>query len=280
MWRKHMQDLSRGVGRPHTPLFAPLLFGVAAQLEAIAPEAMAQDPTRLRKNVGELRRMLRTDAVFCSAPSDAEATLLNAVGTDLTPEQITAHPRLGASLESIHQWQADLSEPVIAAALTGPASIAAALRASGCHEDPELLFDHIGRGLAVIGRLFCEAGIHLLQWHETVAPAGEEIDFWKGALGTAGNVARFHRVPPVLVLNTASTPPWPPQAVPCPSTSQHANPMPRPHGRAWPSEPEQWLALPGGDTNERLVTTLAEVPTQTNAATLLADVRRVQGAEE
>lgn len=279
MWRKRMQDLSRAVGRPHAPLFAPLLFGVAARIEAIAPEAMAVDGTRLRKNVGELRRMLKTDAVFCSAPSDAEVMALAGVGGQIDAARLAATPRIAASLEAVRQWQADTSEPVIVAALQGPASIAAALRAGGAMDaDDEALFDHVGRGLAALARLFCEAGVHVLQWHETVAPQDAQLDVWKGALGTAGNVARFHRVAPMLLMATPRALPWPAQAVACPTAAQHAGAMPRPHGRAWSADSSQWGALPGETASERLVTTSAELPADTDIAVLLAQVRRVQVA--
>lgn len=283
MWRKRMQDLSRAVGRPHAPLFAPVLFGVAAQLEAIDPQAMAVDAIRLRKNVGELRRMLKTDAVFCSAPSDAEVQALTGVGGEIDAARLLAPARIAASLEAVRQWQADASEPVIVAALQGPASIAAALRAGAAagtggatDADDEALFDHVGRGLAALARLFCEAGVQVIQWHETVAPQAAHIELWKGALGTAGNVARFHRVAPVLVMATAQVPTWPVQAVASPALTQHAGAMPRPHGRSWPADPAQWPSLPGETASERLVTTLAEVPADTATAALLAKVQRVR----
>lgn len=276
MWRKRMQDLSRAVGRPHGPLFAPVLFGVAARIEAIAPQELARDATRLRKNVGELRRMLGTDAVFCSAPSEAEILALGAVGTDISAETVAADERIEASLGATRQWQADASDPVIVAALQGPASIAAALRERGAADDDEALFEHVGRGLATLARLFCEAGVHVLQWHETVAPAESQIDHWKGALGTAGNVARFHRVPPVLVMDMAVPATWPAQAIACPTLGQHAGAMPRPHGRAWLTQPGEWPALPGETASERLVTTIGEVAPDTAIAQLLNEVRRVQ----
>lgn len=277
MWRKRMQDLSRAAGRPHVPLFAPVLFGVSAQIEAIDPQEMARDATRIRKNVGELRRMLKTDVVFCCAPGDAEAQAIGASVGEGIDEQLARHERIAASLEAVRQWQADVSEPVVGAALQGPASLVAALRRAGATEDDESAFDRVGRGLAALARLFCEAGVHLLQWHETVPHSEEQSDFWKGALGTAGNVARFHRVPPMLVMDTASPPAWPAQAVACPTLDQHAGPMPRPHGRAWSSDPAKWPALPGETASERIVTTVAEVPAQVDVAALLAEVRRATG---
>ncbi len=277
MWRKRMQDLSRAVGQPHAPLFAPLLFGVAARIEAIEPDAMARDATRLRKNVGELRRMLGIDAVFCSAPGDAEFDALADAGHDVDAARLAGEPRIAASLEAVRQWQADASEPVIVAALHGPMTIVSALRRAGDDSEVEALFDHAGRGLATLARLFCEAGVHVVQWHETVTPADAELDLWKGALGTAGNVARFHRVAPLLVIDAPSAPTWPPQAVSSPTPAQHAGAMRRPHGRSWPADPSAWPALPEETDRERIVTTVAEVPADTDIPALLAHVQRIRG---
>jgi acetophenone carboxylase len=271
-----MQDLARGAGRDHAPLFAPLLFGVAAQIEAIAPEAMAEDATRLRKNVGELQRMLGTEAVFCSAPGEAEAMVLSQPGQEISPGMLLAHPRIAASLEAAKRWQADSGEPVIVAALTGPATLAARLRERGVAADDETLFEHVGRGLAGLARLFCEAGVHVLQWHEAAPPGEAQSGHWVGALSTAGNVARFHRVPPVLVVQGAAPPSWPPQAIACPSHGQHGAALPRPHGRAWGSDPDTWPLLPDDTTAERLVTTVEEVPADADLQRLMAQTRRVR----
>lgn len=278
MWRKRMQDLARAVGKPHVPLFAPVLFGVAAQIEAITPDAMSRDATRLRKNVGELRRALKTDAVFCNAPSAAEVNAIGPVGPEIDPARLAAEERIAASLEAVGQWQADASEPVIVAALRGPATMLAALRESGTEADDETGFEHVGRGLAGLARLFAEAGVHVLQFHETVMPTDEQRDSWKGALGTVGNVARFHRVPPLLVMATAAIDSWPAQAIACPTLEQHAGAVPRPHGRAWPADPAQWPGLPGETASERIVTTVAEVSPDVEIAALLNATQRVRGS--
>lgn len=277
MWRRRMQDLSRAVGRPHVPLFAPMLFGVAARIEAIDPQAMALDATRLRKNVGELRRMLGTDVVFCCVPSEADTEVALEASSDAALLDIGRAPRIAAALDAARQWQADPSEPVIAAALSGPATLVQSLRDGGSGAGDELLFDQAGRALAALARGFCEAGVHLLQWCERVVPAESQLDAWKGALGTAGNVARFHRVAPVLVVDAAGAGAWPPQAVACPTPDQFGGPMARPHGRAWPADPARWPVLPGETAGERVVLTTAEVSADTDIAALLAEVRRVQG---
>lgn len=272
MWRKRMQDLSRSAGKPHTPLFAPMLFGIAAQIESISPQAMASDPTKLRKNLGELRRILGLDAVYCLAPGEAEAKALGPVGSEVGLESIVRQANIAASLEAVHQWCADASEPVIIAAMHGPATLLKSLRVEGCEAADAAALRHVGRGLAAIVRAFAEAGVHVVQFHDDAPPAGA-VEAWTGALGTAGNVARFHRVPLLLVLASAAVDPPPLQAIPCPTRDQHP-PTSRPHGRAWPAMPDQWSRLPGDTATERIVTTVAEVHGDTTIASLFAGVRR------
>jgi len=276
MWRKRMQDLSRSVGKPHAPLFAPLLFGIAAQIEAIAPDAMARDATRLRKNVGELRRILGLDAVHCIAPGDAEARAIGPAGAEVSPETVARDENIAASLEAVRQWQTDASAPVIVAALHGPTILLKKLRAAGSDASDDASLQHIGRGLAAIVRVLAETGAHVVQLHDEVPVSEGSIELWRGALGTVGNVARFHRVPPILVINEAAIGHWPAQAIPCPTHEQHPAGPSRPHGRAWSAEPSQWSRLPGETAAERIVTTVAEVRGDIEIGALLAEVRRIR----
>ena len=130
VWRRRLQELARNVGKPHAPLFAPLLFGVAAQIEALAVSEMVCNPTRLRKNFSELRRMLGLPAVACAVPSlielDALGGPVNAdiwpprlvagvdfvlSGSDLDPGALLSSARLAVSIEVVRQFAADSSEP-------------------------------------------------------------------------------------------------------------------------------------------------------------------------
>jgi hypothetical protein len=151
------------------------------------------------------------------------------------------------------------------------------LRERGADLDDETGFDFVGRGLATLARLYAEAGVHVLQLHEGVPAQEAQLDAWKGALGTTGNVARFHRIAALLVLDTPSVPGWPAQLAACPTPRQHAGAMPRPHGRAWGGDPSNWPALPGETASERLVTTVVEVPATLAVADVLANVQRVRG---
>jgi acetophenone carboxylase len=296
VWRKRMQDLSRNVGRPHAPLFAPLALAVAAQIEAIPVAEMLRDATRLRKNASELRRILGFDAVVCAVPSALEWEAAGAaVSGDWPPRVLSvppgapgeldsaalaASPRLAASLDATRQLAAaDASDPVLIAALTGPATLMAQWRAAGGAEvDAEAGYDHIGRLLATLARLYAEAGVHVLQWHESERPDEADFDHWKGALGTAGNVARFHRIPPLLVFaGPAPAPVCPPQAVPCPTLAQQTAAPPRAHGRAWASDPATWPPLPGETAGERYLTTVTDLPADLGIATLKARVEQLRG---
>lgn len=276
MWRQRMQDLSRGMGRPHPSLLAPLLFGVASQIEAIDPELMARDGTRLRKNVAELRRMLGTDAVFCSAPHVSLAAAMGAPGAE-AGVGLAADARIQASLDAVRQWQADASEPVIIAAFQGPSSLAAALRRERPDLVGETLYEHLGRGLAALVRLFAETGVQVVQFHENFAPPADEIDFWKDALGTAGNVARFHRVAPVLVVQDPAFKAWPAQMVACPGAGQRSGVLLRPHGQALSGDLHEWPESMSAAPLERLTTTMAEVNVSSELAVLSQRVLQLKG---
>lgn len=275
MWRKRMQDFSRGMGKPHEPLFAPLLFGVAAQIESISPEEMALDGTRIRKNVGELREALGGNTVFSCAPNAETFKGLSPLEGD-DHHCFVSQPRFEASLDAVRQWQADTSEPIIGAAFFGPhRHLLHVIEQQGALSDTALWYEHIGANLAAVVRHFSEAGVHLVQWYDTMPDTEEEIQEWKGALGTMANIARFHRVTPLLILDNPNVQAWPPQAIACPDSAQVPAAPPRPHGLAWPADPERWQRLSDADASSRLITTQAEVAAHISIDSLMNAVGRL-----
>ncbi len=296
VWRRRLQELARGVGKAHEPMFAPILYGVAAQIDAIEVADMALDATKLRKNLSELRRMLALQAVTCAVPSLMEIEALGgAVGEGIWPPRQLAgscldfatldgepaallqSPRLAASVDAVRQFaDADASEPVITVALTGPATLVSQLRTAGCDvQNSDALYDFAGHMLAGLIRVYCEAGAHLLQLHEAVTPRADE-DAWKGALGTVGNMARFHRVPPLLVFSGEHEGlAWPAQAVPCIELGTTLMPATRPHAQLWPGDPANWPLLSAHAGHARLITTSGEVPPAYGLAELAVQMERV-----
>ena len=274
MWRKRMQDFSRGVGKPHEPLFAPLLFGVAAQIESIPADDMALDGTRIRKNVGELRGALGGNVVFSCAPSTETFARLSAFGGD-DHSSFVSQRRFEASLDAVRQWQADSSEPVIAAAFFGPhRHLQSIIDKQGTLSDVESWYEHVGANLAALVRQFAEAGVHLMQWYDTMPDTEADIQAWKGALGTMGNIARFHRVAPLLILDNPAVPSWPAQAIACPDSDQMPGASARPCGRAWSADPKQWQTQSEADASTRVITTKEEVAVGTSIDSLLGAFSR------
>lgn len=274
-WQRRMAMLSRGAGKPHTPLFMPLLHGVAAEIDALPIIDFVSDVTKLRKGLSELRHILGTSSIITAIPSAMEAQALGAeVKMDVWPPIVTCGPeetvsniedpvalllkndRVQASLAATRQL-ADLEsgEVVLSAVLTGPATLLAQLDISTPDED---VYEFVGRSIAGLARQYAEAGIHVLILHESVLPI--DIDAWKNAVGPIANVARFHRVAPLLVFDsdTLVTVPWTPQLIACPPLGQTDIFNGRAHGVAWSNDPAAWVKLPDGEDNTRVVLTAGE----------------------
>lgn len=274
MWHKRLKDLARGGGQPHTPLFAPLLFSVAAQIEAISPDEMASNGTRIRKNVGELRGALGLETVFAMAPNPQVVANLAPI-EDSNQASLLATPQVEASVDAVTQWQADSARPIVAIAIDGPQRYIVAAQNHGQlgSTSAEAYYDYVGSSLATMVRQFAEAGIHILFIHDDMPNDSAEIDLWKSALGTACNVARFHRLPSLLVLSNDSVNGWPAQAIACPNIEQSTAAGNRPQGVAWPADINQWQALANATNLQRVVTTQTEVAPDVSIERLLAVVQ-------
>jgi len=289
-WRRRMAELARGAGKPQAPLFAPILFAVASQIESLPIAEFVGDAAKLGKGLSELRRALGINSIDVAVPSAMEAEALGAaVELSNWPPRITAMParesldlddpaagfadcaRLQASLEATQRLAAsEASQPVLIAVLTGPAALLRQLAPDARGADLENLYDFAGRALAALARLYAEAGVNVVALEEAAVPDAA-VEAWHNALSPIANVARFHKVPPLLYF-TGSAPAadaWPSSCIACPSIDVAAAHAGLPHAVAVTADHQRWSALPDGADNTRLVLTLGEVP----ASVTVADLR-------
>lgn len=281
-WRRRLSELGRGIDKPHAPLFAPLLYGVASQIEALPPADVTADPTRLSKCLVELRRALGTSAFVTAAPTAMEAEALGAsVDRDVWPPAVTgAAPNdaieradfagvwgrseaLAAALETTKRLASTESgEPVFLAGLTGPARLLAELYGEGATDGA---FEHAGRALSALAREFAQAGATCIVLCERTVPA--DVARWTGALNTIANVARFHRIPALLTFDVEGPAEWPASTIACPSLA-YGGAMTRPHGLTAAGDPGTWGALVGRTAQARIVVTASDVDAGTSVDAL------------
>lgn len=282
-WRRRLSELGRGVGKPHPPLFAPLLYGVAAQIEAMPPAEVTADPTRLGKCLTELRRAVGTASFVVAAPTAMEAEALGAnVDRESWPPKVVApaapgivdqtefdalwsqSDALSASLEACKRLSStQAGEPVLLAALTGPASLLAELFGNGVPAD--VAWEFASRALSALSRQFAQSGASALLLCERVLPA--DVAQWSAALGTISNIARFHRIPALLAFDGVVPAQWPGATVACPAPEQAAG-RDRPHGLSVEPEPESWRYRVGRTGEARVVLTAREIAADIDIETL------------
>ncbi|WJJ93953.1 hypothetical protein [Neopusillimonas aromaticivorans] len=174
--------------------------------------------------------------------------------------------RLEASLDATRQLVAgDPDGPLLVAALTGPATLAAQLRSGNPGMPEEALFELVGQALAFIARSYAEAGINIVQVHET-ADASLDSAHWKSALRTIANIARFHRVPFIVALagnNPALTAAPLLTATPAPTADTY--------GQLFNANPSKW---PSNRSDEiRWVSTADDAPADFDLAQLMRIVQ-------
>lgn len=278
-WRRRLSELGRGVGKPHPPLFSPLLYGVSAQIEALPPAEVTADPTRLGKCLTELRRVTGTAPFVVAAPSAMEAEALGAgVDRQSWPPKVVAcasegcielaefdelwsgSEALAASLETCKRLSTtQQGEPVLLAALTGPASLLAELL--GRDTAPgAAAYEFVGRALSALSRQFAQSGACAILLCERQLPA--DVAAWSAALNTISNIARFHRIPALLAFDGVVPGEWPSATLACPSPDQEAS-MEKPHGLTASADPASWADLVGNTGSARVVFTAREVAADT-----------------
>jgi hypothetical protein len=274
-WRRRLSELGRGAGKAHAPLFAPLLYAVASQIEALPAAEVTADPTRLGKCLSELRRVLGTSPLVVAAPTGMEAEALGAeVDRALWPPRVlgfapadivetadfgqlwSQSEALAASLETCRRLAStQTDEPVILPALTGPATLLQELWA-GTAKPAADAWEFAGRALSALAREFAQRGASAFLLCERQPP--EDEPGWRAALHTIGNIARFHRVPALLVFEAGAIGDWPTSVVACPDRAGEAN-IAKPHGLRIPADPAHWSGLAGATGSARAVFTARDV---------------------
>ncbi|MGH9041356.1 MAG: hypothetical protein ACRDZ3_14110 [Acidimicrobiia bacterium] len=231
-------------GRVSPPIFAPLVFAQAAEIEALDVAEFLADPTKLAKGLTALHQALRTDAVVTVAP---------VVGLDLLDAAVEATSRLAATLPG---------EPVLVAALTGPATLARRARSGD--------LEAVGASVLNTFKRFLEAGTNLVLVVEEDAPPAGLVEGWRSAVTPLVNVARFHQALPLVVFESPSAEAI--EAVPVsagvctPAETPAGGPPARVQGLAMSVEPKEWMAPAPGVP---LVTTAGVVPGHVSFAEVL-----------
>jgi len=285
-WHRRMADLGRGATTPHPPLFAPMLFVAAAEIEAIAPTEFASDPTKIVKGVSELSRMLGLKTAFAGVPCGMVAEALGArLDRESWPPKAAAPssevvtdidsfaevwPRsalLAASLEATRRLACASNGPLPFMALDGPARVARQLfPEEGLSERTS---EFVGRALAALVRDLAEAGTDAVV---LVDEPSEQPTYRASAVRTIGNVARFHRRP-LFSIMLGATPEEPPTTIPC-VESASVKPAARAFGTVLPATPAAWADV-AFEAPGRLVTTAEEVAHDASIETLIPAVSSV-----
>ena len=246
-------------GRAQPGVFAPLVLAQAAEIEALDLADFLANPTKLAKGLTALHQALRTDAVVTTAPA----------GT-LGSDDEGAADRLEAAVEATARLAATLpDEPVLVAALTGPATLAGH---SGTAD-----LEAVGASVLEVLKRFLEAGTNLVVLVEEEAPPAAEVEAWRSVVTPLVNVARFHQALPLVVFESPSV--GAVDAVPgsagvcTPPGTPAGGPPSRVRGLALPVEPKEWTAPPAGVP---LVTTAGAVPDHVSFADVLEACGRLR----
>jgi hypothetical protein len=225
------------------PLVCPLVLAQAAEIEALPAGQFLTDATKLANGLRALHGAFGTDVIVTAAADDLAAT---AAGT----EPVTGHPRVAAAVEATRRLAATAEDAALAAALCGPAELAAQLGRSPA--DPAAL-EECGAALLALAKAFLAAGAHLLLVVETGPVPPEAAESWRSAVTPLVNVARFRQAAAAVVLaHPADTALAPRGAVVCLPPSA-AGPG---QGIALGTDPASWPEPPAGPP---LITSLGPV---------------------
>ena len=210
--RRRCRKLAKRGKAPSQALLVPLVHTIASQIEGMAVQEFLTDATKMSKCLTSLQLAIQVDAIICFVDAGSEA---EAVGAQLDwdsyppkiatkprqlmpeniPDLLRMHARIQTGVEVLKRLGATImDESLFAVVITGPATLATQI---GEGSDGEIL-EQCGRIVSETGRIFGEAGAHLIMITEEVPPKVDYQD-WQAVLLPVINVARFYNALPVLV---------------------------------------------------------------------------------
>jgi hypothetical protein len=250
-------------GRVAPALVCPLILAQAAEIEALPADRFLTDATKLANGLRALHDAFGTDVIVTAAADDLAVAAASAAG-DLTAAvaaatsspgaadagPVTGHLRVAAAVEATRRLAATAEDAALAAALCGPAGLAAQLGRSPA--DPAVL-EQCGAVLLALAKAFLTAGAHLLLIVETGSVPLEGASGWRSAVTPLVNVARFRQAAAAVVLADPADAVCAPRGAAVCLPPSAAGPG---QGIALGTDPAAWPAPPAGAP---LVTTLGPV---------------------
>lgn len=295
-WKQCLQALGKdpaSAGYEGPPLFAPMIFAAASQIEASAPAEMACDATRLGKCLESTRSLLDLQVIYTAVPAAAEAQALGAETDGVNwppkvlrgpgelvlqkdPGSILRGERIAVCIETTRRL-AQAGDAVLIASITGPATLVSQLIENAAVDDIEDIYDHAGAALLALVRTLGEVGINAIHLQEVQCPLDEndENEIWRDTLAPITNVAKFHKLPVFMSFTGThlNLNQWPPQIVPCPSEEQH-NEHNNTHGCTLNADASAWPQLPQGQ-GLAIVLTEQEIDPGTKLAVLREHISKL-----
>ena len=224
-------------------MVCPLVLAQAAEIEALPVPRFLTDATKLANGLRALRGAFGNDVIVTAAADDLAAIAAGAGA----PAQ---HPRVVAAVEATRRLAVTTDDAALAAALCGPAQLAAQL---GQSPTDQAALETCGAVLLTLAKAFLEAGANLLLLVEAEPLSAASAGGWRSAASPLVNVARFHQAAAAVVLaDPADAAIAPRGAVVC-LPPQQAGPG---QGIALSPDPAAWPAPPAGVP---LVTSLGPV---------------------
>jgi hypothetical protein len=202
--RSRARQLARhgASGRATPALVCPLVLAQAAEIEALPAGQFLTDSTKLANGLRALHGAFGTDVIVTAAADDLAACSLAAFSSAAAAAgdpaaAVTGHPRVAAAVEATRRLVATAEDAALAAALCGPAQLAAQLGRPPA--DPAVL-EECGAVLLALAKAFLEAGAHLLLVAEAEPVSRAAAGGWRSAVTPLVNMARFRQAAAAVVL--------------------------------------------------------------------------------